>query len=73
MATIKLFFGFYIIRTPKSNKDFVRKRAQKFMDEYFGEYQHTNPEKSMTNRRMGFEDGYIACMKDLGIKFRYQK
>jgi len=68
---IKLGFGFYIIRTPKSDKRFVANRALKFMDEYFGKHQYTNPEVNMTNRRMGFEDGYLACLKDLGIKLRY--
>lgn len=72
MKTIKLLFsGFYLIRTPKSDRKFIPKRAQKFMDEHFGEYQHSNPKDSMINRRMGFEDGYLACMKDFGIKFRY--
>jgi len=71
MKRIKLGFGFYIIRTPKSDKTFVSKRASKFMDEYFGEHQYTNPELSMTNRRFGFEDGYLACLKDLGIALRY--
>lgn len=68
---IKLGFGFYVIRTPKSDKSFVSRRALQFMDEYFGQYQYTNPEVNMTHRRMGFEDGYLACLKDLGIKLRY--
>ena len=70
---IHLGFGFYIVRTQKSDKKFVSERAKSFMVKYFGKYLETNPEKEMINRRMGFEDGYLACLKDLGLKLRYSK
>jgi hypothetical protein len=67
----RLFNGWYLIRPHKSNGNFVSERAEIFMKEYFGEYYKTNDQKSMTSRRMGFEDGYLECLKDLGIKLRY--
>lgn len=71
--TIKLFKGVYIIITPKSDRKYILKRAIRFMDEYFGEAQKTNPAERMLDRKMGFEDGYEACMQDLKIEFRYDK
>lgn len=70
---IHLGFGFYIVRTPRSDKKFVAERAKSFMVKYFGKYLETNPVHEMSNRRMGFEDGYLACLKDLGLKLRYSK
>jgi hypothetical protein len=43
------------------------------MKEYFGTALETNPEDAMITRRMGFEDGYLACLKDLGITLTYEK
>lgn len=70
---IHLGWGFYIVRTPKSNKKFVAERAKSFMTKYFGKHLETNPVHEMSNRRMGFEDGYLACLKDLSLKLRYSK
>lgn len=70
---IHLGFGIYIVRTPKSDKKFVAERAKSFMVKYFGKHLETNPVHEMSNRRMGFEDGYLACLKDLGLKLRYSK
>lgn len=70
---IKLFKNFYILKPHKSDKTFVSKRAEIFMNDYFGEHYKTNNEQNMINRRMGFEDGYLACLRDLKIKLTYTK
>ncbi len=70
---LKLPKGWYILRTHKSDRKFVSKRAVLFMKEYFGDALYTNDKGKMTNRRMGFEDGYLACLKDLGVELRYPK
>ncbi len=70
---VKLFKGWYLVKPHKSDGFFVSKRGHSFMKEYFGEALNTNPPDAMDSRRMGFEDGYLACLKDLGIQLTYDK
>jgi len=71
--SIHLGFGFYIVRSQKSDGKFINKRGHSFMENYFGESLKANPVHEMINRRMGFEDGYMNCLRDLKIKLRYTK
>lgn len=66
-------FNWYLLKPHKSNGYFVRERGNSFMKEYFGSALETNPKDAMHTRRMGFEDGYLACLKDLGITLTYDK
>lgn len=46
----------------------IYKRWDKFANRYFGEGEkNTNPKRDIDMRRMGFADGYLACLRDLGI------
>ncbi|MDR9418810.1 hypothetical protein [Gracilimonas sp.] len=67
---IKLPFNFYLLRPHKSDRLFVGKRATKYMQKY---PKDLNDDKELSAKKWGFEDGYIACLDDLGIKLTYPK
>jgi len=71
---LKLPRNYYLLRPHKSDKTFLWHRSKIYLDSYFGEEAiKSNGERAMTARMMGFEDGYQACLKDLGIKLTYPK
>jgi hypothetical protein len=71
---LKLPWNFYLLRPHKSDKTFLWYRSKIYLDEYFGEEAiKSNGEQAMETRMMGFEDGYLACLKDLGVKLTYMK
>lgn len=55
LFVLKLFKNIYILRPHKSDHKFVSKRAEIFMQNYFGEALKTNNEMNMINRRMGLK------------------
>lgn len=71
---IKLPFNFYLLRPHKSDGTFLWHRSKIYLDSEFGEEAiKSNTETTMIIRMVGFEDGYEACLKDLGIKLTYPK
>jgi len=73
LIRIRLPFGFYLLRPHKSNRDFVWCRARSWMNKYFGTALEKNDRREMSNRKSGFEDGYLECLADLSIKLTYKK
>lgn len=71
---IKLPSNFYLLRPHKSDTNFLYNRSKLYLDKDFGEEAiKANGERQMIIREMGFQDGYQACLKDLGIKLTYPK
>jgi len=75
---MKLFKNWHLIKAPillmtgGFTKDLpIRKRSQHYMKTYFGADAIAKNERerpfSMTARELGFQDGYLACLKDLGL------
>ena len=60
---MKLFKHWFIVKRPRTT---VKKKAVEFMSKYPPD-NNLNNERSLQMRRVGYEDGYVACLKDLGI------
>jgi hypothetical protein len=59
---MKLFKHWFFVKRPYTT---VLKKAVEFMEQYPPD---KNDKRSLLMRRVGFEDGYVACLKDLGIE-----
>lgn len=71
---LKLPMNVYLLRPHKSDRSFLWNRSKIFLDSHFGEEALIeNGGVNMTNRMIGFEQGYEACLEDLGIKLTYTK
>lgn len=70
---IPFFHNLYLLRPHASNRMFVLARSKQYMNVEFGEEAiKKNGEMNMKNRQFGFEDGYNACLEDLGIQLTYK-
>lgn len=61
---MRLSKHWYLVKRPYER---VTKRARKFISKYPPD-NGLNNERSLQMRRVGYEDGYAACLMDLGIK-----
>lgn len=60
---MKLFKHWFIVKRPYAT---VLKKAKEYIKKYPPD-NNLNSKRVLEQRRFGFEDGYIACLKDLGI------
>ena len=60
---MRIFKDWFIVKRPYT---MARKKAVEFMKQYPPD-DNLNDERSLFMRRIGYEDGYATCLKDLGI------
>lgn len=60
---MRLFKDWFIVKRPYT---LVKTKAVDFMKQYPPD-NNLNDKRSLQMRRIGYEDGYVACLKDLGI------
>lgn len=61
---MRLFKHWFIVKRPYMT---VLKKAEDFIKQYPPD-NGLNNERSLQMRRVGYQDGYVACLEDLGIK-----
>ena len=61
---MKIFKHWFLVKRPYK---MVVKKSVEFMAKYPPD-NGLNDKRSLQMRRVGYEDGYTACLKDLGIK-----
>lgn len=59
---MRIFKDWFIVKRPYTQ---VTKKSKEFMKQFPPEF---NDERELLMRRVGYEDGYAACLMDLGIK-----